>query len=244
MPELLLWSATAAVEPTASLASVGAVLCAAHYQRTGGWTAWLMVTVTAAYAVQFRPESILILPVIAFVVWPRIRFELEKPSRWWAVTLFLCLVAVHVAHLFAIRHTDWGTTGPRFSFRYLGTNFPVNGWFYLYDERFPVAFTVLAVAGVISARHRREAWAMAIYFLLFFAVGLVFYAGSYNYGADVRYSSLVVCWLAAGLGRRSSGGDRHRSDVSVSVVRASRARDNRGGLGCARRRPIRAVVRQ
>ena len=32
---------------------------------------------------------------------------------------------------------------------------------------------------------------MAIYFLVFFAIDLVFYAGSYNYGADVRYSLMT-----------------------------------------------------
>lgn len=202
IPEQLLWSATAAVEPTASLASLVAVLCAAHFVRTGGWPARLMLVVTAAYAVQFRPESILILPVIAFIVWPRARLELEQASTWWALTLFLSLVAVHVAHLFAIRHIDWGTTGPRFSFRYMQTNLPVNGWFYLYDERFPVAFTVLAIAGLLSVRHRREGWSMAMYFLVFFAVALVFYAGSYNYGADVRYSLMTYPPLAVlgGLG--------------------------------------------
>jgi dolichyl-phosphate-mannose-protein mannosyltransferase len=207
MPEQLLWSATAAVEPTASLAAAVAVLCAVHYVRSGGGPARLAVVVATAYAVQFRPESILILPVVAFVIWPRLRVDLARPHRWWAVVLFSCLVAVHIAHLFAVRHIDWGTTGPRFSFRYIQSNLPVNGWFYWYDERFPVAFTVLGVAGLISVRRRRESWAMAMYFLLFFTVGLVFYAGSYNYGADVRYSlmtypplavlgGLGVAWLA------------------------------------------------
>ena len=191
MPEQLLWSATAAVEPTASLAAVVAVLCAAHYVRAGSWPALLAVIVTAAYAVQFRPESMLILPVIGLVIWPRLRLALERPPGWWAVILFLGLTTVHAAHLFAIRHVEWGTTGPRFSYRYIASNLPVNGWFYLYDERFPAAFTILALAGLISVRQRREGWSMAIYFLLFFTVGLVFYAGSYNYGADVRYSLMT-----------------------------------------------------
>jgi hypothetical protein len=38
--------------------------------------------------------------------------------------------------------------------------------------------------------------AMATYFLLFLAIDLVFYAGSYNYGADVRYSLLTYPPLA------------------------------------------------
>jgi len=229
MPEQVLWSATAAVEPTASLASAVAVLCAAHYTRTGGWPARLMLIVVAAYAVQFRPESILILPIITLIAWPRLRRDLQHPSNWWGMTLFVCLVAVHLAHLFAIRHIDWGTTGPRVSFRYIATNLPVNGWFYLYDERFPVAYTVLAFAGLISVRHRREGWSMAMYFLSFFAVGLVFYAGSYNYGADVRYSLMTYPPLAVlgGLGasRLTQFGARLASPfgsrlATTAVVRA------------------------
>ena len=202
IPEQLLWSATAAVEPTASLACIVAVLFAAHYARNPRWPALLALVTTSAYAIQFRPESLLILAVIAPMIWPQIKLELRRPSAWWAVALFLLLVAVHLAHLFAIRNTSWGTTGPRFSFRYLESNLPVNGRFYVSDERFPVVVTVLAVVGLFSARHRRETWVMALYFLLFFAVTLVFYAGSYNYGADVRYSLMTCPPIAvlAGLG--------------------------------------------
>lgn len=202
MPEQLLWSATAAVEPSASLTLVASLLSAAVYLRLGGWLPLAATAVASAYTVQFRPESILILPVVGFVIWPRLRLHPDRIATWWIGNLFLWLVAVHLAHLFAIRHIDWGTTGPRFSFRYLLTNLPVNGWFYVYDERFPMAFTALAIAGLFSSHHARERAAMAMYFLLFFAVDLLFYAGSYNYGADVRYSLMTFPPLAVlgGLG--------------------------------------------
>ena len=201
-PQQLLWSATAAVEPSASLASVLALLCAAHYLRAGGWAALVAGVVAAAYAIQFRPESLLILPVIGFMAWPRLRRELERPRGWWAAILFLWLVAMHVGHLFAVRHVGWGTGAARFSLDYIATNLPVNGWFYLYDERFPAAFTLLAIAGLSAGPFRRERVSMAIYFLAFFAIDLVFYAGSYNYGADVRYSLMTYPPIAVlgGLG--------------------------------------------
>ena len=43
---------------------------------------------------------------------------------------------------------------------------------------------------------------MACYFMLYFGIGLVFYAGSYNYGADVRYSLMTYPAIAvlAGVG--------------------------------------------
>ena len=201
-PQQLLWSATAAVEPSASLALVTALLCAAHYLRAGGRAALGAGVVAAAYAIQFRPESFLILPVIGIMTWPRLRGELERPRGWWAAMLFLWLVAIHVGHLAAVRHVDWGTGVERFSLGYVAANFRVNGWFYLNDGRFPAAFTLLAIAGLWPAPHRRERVSMAIYFLLFFAIYLMFYAGSYNYGADVRYSLMTYPPIAVlgGLG--------------------------------------------
>jgi 4-amino-4-deoxy-L-arabinose transferase-like glycosyltransferase len=227
-PQQLLWSATAAVEPSASLALVVSLLCAAHYLRAGGWPALGAAVVAASYAIQFRPESILILLVIAFMTWPRLRPELARPGGWWAANLFLWLVAVHLAHLFAVRHIDWGTAGPRFSLRYIEANLRVNGWFYLYDERFPGTFTGLAVAGLLWVRRRREGLSMAMYFLAFFVVDLLFYAGSYNYGADVRYSVMTYPPMAVlgGLGAarlaRAMAGLAARSTTWFRAAAAAR----------------------
>jgi Dolichyl-phosphate-mannose-protein mannosyltransferase len=201
-PQQIIWSATAAVEPTASLAAVLALVCASYYSSQGGVAALCAFAVAAAYAVQFRPESILILPVAALVAWPRLRPEAGRPRAWWAGLLFLALVSVHIAHLYAVRNIDWGTNQARFSLGYVPANLAVNGWFYLRDERFPVLFSLLASVGLLTPAFRRERLAMALYFLLYFAIGLVFYAGSYNYGADVRYSLMTYPPIAvlAGVG--------------------------------------------
>lgn len=201
-PHQIIWSATAAVEPSASLTVVLALVCAAYYVNTGGAAALAAFAVCAAYAIQFRPESVLVLPVAAFVAWPRLRIELREPRGWWAALLFLVLASVHIAHLFAVRHIDWGTSQARFSLAYVPGNLRVNGWFHLHDERFPAVFTVLALVGLSLSAYRRERLSMALYFLLYFAIGLLFYAGSYNYGADVRYSLLTYPPIAvlAGLG--------------------------------------------
>ncbi len=196
-PQQIAWSATAAVEPTASLAIVAAVLAAVLYLRFGHWTALMLAVVAAAYAVQFRPESIVALPVIFIVIWPRLRHDLERPHAWWAAILFLWLIAVHVTHLYLVSSVDWGAGGrARFSLDYLVTNATVNLPFYLYGERYPGVFTALAVVGLFSSGNRRAQWAMAIWFLFFFAVVLLFYAGSYDYGADVRYSLMTYPPLA------------------------------------------------
>ena len=201
-PQQILWSATAAVEPSASLAAVLALVCAAYYSSRGGVAALCALAVVAAYAIQFRPESILILPVSVLIAWPRLRLEAGQPRVWGAVLLFLALASVHVAHLYAVRHVDWGTSQARFSLGYVPGNLAVNGWFYLRDERFPALFTLLAAVGLMAPGVRRERIAMALYFVVYFAIGLVFYAGSYNYGADVRYSLMTYPPIAvlAGVG--------------------------------------------
>jgi len=191
IPEQLMWSATAAVEPTASLALVAAVVCTAHYARDGRVAPLLLAAAVFAYAIQFRPESILIAPVIGLIAWPRLRLELERPRGWWMATLFLAFVAVHLAHLFAVRNVGWGTERARFSLEYVAANLKVNGWFYAADKRFPAIFTLLAAAGLVACWRHRSTWWVALYFTLFFVVDLLFYAGSYNYGADVRYSLLT-----------------------------------------------------
>ena len=201
-PEQLVWSATAAVEPSASLACVVALLAAAHACRSRSIVTLAGAAVAAAYAVQFRPESILILPVIGLLAWQRLRDELTRPRLWWAGLLFLALVAVHLAHMFAVRNIGWGTNEARLSLRYVVENLRVNGRFYLGDARFPLAFTLLAMIGLPARRFRTERLAVVLYFFLFFGIGLLFYAGSYNYGADVRYSLMTYPPLAilGGLG--------------------------------------------
>ncbi|MGH9371576.1 MAG: glycosyltransferase family 39 protein, partial [Vicinamibacterales bacterium] len=130
IPHQLLWSATAAVEPSASLAAVAALLCAAHFIRGGRTSALAGAGVAAAYAVQFRPESFLIVPVIFLLLCTSgTRGELDRPRLWWVALLSFALVAVHIGHMFAVRNEGWGTSEARLSLQYLGTNLGVNGWF-------------------------------------------------------------------------------------------------------------------
>jgi hypothetical protein len=105
--------------------------------------------------------------------------------------LALALIAVPVGHSFAVRNEGWGTTDARLSLRYLALNLPANGGFYLGDWRFPLVVTALAAGGLRAHGFRRERLALGAWFLLFFGMFLLFYAGSYNYGADVRYSLMT-----------------------------------------------------
>ena len=203
MPQQLLWSATAAVEPSASLACILALLCAAAFCDSKRTVALAATAAATTYAVQFRPESILIVPVIGLLLAQGMPpDEFSRPRIWGAGLLAFALGAVHIGHMMAVRNEAWGTTDARLSVRYVLPNLSVNGGFYFGDERFPVLFTLLALAGLAGASFRSERRVIGLYFLLFFGVYLLFYAGSYNYGADVRYSLMTYPPLAVlgGLG--------------------------------------------
>jgi hypothetical protein len=186
-PQQLIWSASAAVEPSASAACMAALLAAACFVRLRSTTSLAGAAVAAAYAIQFRPESLIVVPAIALLIWQRAPEEFETPRLWWASLLFLVLASVHLAHTAAVRNEGWGTTQARMSLDYVATNLRTNGRFYLADARFPVLYTLLALAG-LSGPARKGRLTLVFYFLLFFVVALLFYAGSYDYGADVRYS--------------------------------------------------------
>ena len=61
---------------------------------------------------------------------------------------------------------------------------------------------------------------MAAYFLLFFVVTLFFYAGSYDYGADVRYSVILNPPIAilAGLGAAWLLRAVYRRPIGIAVI--------------------------
>ena len=202
-PQQIMWSATAAVEPSASCAVILSLISAAYYRRRGGSLALAAAAVVAAYSLQFRPESILILPLMALLVWPRLREDGRRISTCWVALLFSALLTTHIAHLYSVRNLSWGADlAPPFSFDYVPGNLRVNAWFYLGDERFPGIVTVLALCGLAVPAFRRERLVVTLYFALYFGILLVFYAGSYNYGADVRYSLMTYPPIAilAGLG--------------------------------------------
>src|SRR5579862_2385712 len=205
IPLQLTWSNTAAAEPTAALMVEFAMLTAVWWIRAQTASALLWLIAAAAFATTFRPESLLVLPlIVTAIVLLRPRSLLRVPM-WMAAAAAVALAAPTTwLHLWAVRSENWGSGGVRFSTSFIRLNLPVNLGFYVSGDRFPLLFTLLAIAGLAAAGRRREKLLLAIYFLFFWGVFLVFYAGSYDYGADVRYSLLSYAPLAllAGAGAR------------------------------------------
>src|SRR6185295_20377878 len=122
------------------------------FVRSRSSTSLAGVAIATAYAVQFRPESLLIVPVVGLLIWQRAPDEVMTPRMLWAGLLFLGLAALHLAHVVAVRNEGWGTSSDRLAIGYAVQNLRVNGWFFLRDPRFPLAVTVLAIAGIVAPR--------------------------------------------------------------------------------------------
>jgi hypothetical protein len=202
MPQQLKWAHTTAAEPAAAFGSVLAILAAFTFARTRSSPALAWMVVSVAFAAQLRAEGLLVAGVAAVVVLLFAPAEFRTRRFWWSALAGFMLLFVHAAHLFAVRQESWGTGGPRFSTEFLLPNLTVNGGFFLGDPRFPILYTVLAIAGVALSPWRRAVAGLLLYFVSFWGIFLFFYAGSYNYGADDRFAVLALppVMVLAGLG--------------------------------------------
>lgn len=204
VPMQLTWSNTAAAEPAAALWCSASILGAVHFARRRTTAALVWAIALAVFTITLRPECVLILPLVAVTILSLAPDECRTRRVWLAAVGGLVLGIVPLLHLVAVGGQGWGTTGPRFSWQHAMANAPVNFWFYLHDERFPVIATVAALVGLVAAHGLRERLLLLCYFLTFWTVFVFFYAGSYNYGADVRYSLMTYVPVAvlggAGMG--------------------------------------------
>lgn len=205
LPMQLTWSGTAAAEPSAALFCAGAGLAAVHFARVRTTGALVWTIAVSAFAMMVRPECILIVPVVALAILLLAPDEFRRARLWLGGAAGAVVSTLTILHMIAVRHESWGTPGPSISWQFAVKNFPTNFWFYFADERFPAFCGIAAIAGlVLNGRVRERVWLLG-YFLAFWTVFVFFYAGSYNYGADVRYSLMTYVPIAilagAGLGR-------------------------------------------
>lgn len=202
-PENLLWGATVAVEPGAA-AFAGLAVCAwLLFLREKTLATGLFAASSLAFAVQWRPESGLLVPLIALALLTE-RLDHFRDRRLYAAGLLaLFLLLPHLAHLWAVRGEGWGSAeAGKFAWQYVGPNLRTNAGFYVEGREYPVLFTVLALLGLFGAGRFHPRAVAAGWFVLFFAIFIPFHAGSYRYGADVRFSlvSAMPLALLAGAG--------------------------------------------
>ncbi len=202
IPQNLLWFNTTAAEPSAALFGAMFIFSLVIFLKENSNRSLFLVIVLASFSIQFRPESILILPVALLSIF------IYKPSEFRSVRIynaglfFLAISFAYIIHLFVTSGGSWGTTDAKISIDYFIHNFTVNSLFYLNNVKFPILFTLFFLISLFSKSFIKEKLLLVIWFLCFWGIFLFFYAGSYGYGADVRYSlvSYVPLVILAGLG--------------------------------------------
>ncbi len=215
-PQNLLWGATVAAEPgAAAFAALGASAFVL-FSRRPSWRTGLFSASALAFASQFRPESGLILAVAVGVVLLLAPGLLRQRALWATALLTFTLLVPQLAHTWAVRHDRWGSAETaKFSLDFAKANLGPNTRYYAGGEDYPRLFTGLALLGLLCPGRRRESFTVLLWFLLFFGIFVPFYAGSYRYGADVRFSLMSATplaalagaglgWLASRLGRFSA----------------------------------------
>ena len=204
IPHNLIWHNTAAAEPSAALFAGLTVLCLVVYLRTGKSRHLFLLSTVIPLTCQMRPESALIVPWVvmaAMICLPSPNFP-SREGKWKEVWMMGLLTAIfllpHILHLYTVSGHSWGAEGPKFSTTFFWKNVCTNGLYYLNNRQFPVPFTALALVGLLFGRQYALRWRLMIFtwFLLFWGVFLFFYAGSYQYGADVRFALLSFMPLA------------------------------------------------
>jgi hypothetical protein len=187
VPEHLIWSNTAAVEPSAAAMLSLTLLAAVWFTRVRTHVSLVWMIATTAFAMQFRIESALIVPVVLLVLVLYAPDALRRRSFWLGVLGGVLLSAVHGAHLVAVSNESWGAPAERMALTFVTQNMLPNALYYVDNTRFPLLVSVCAAVGVF-VRRDRAVLVPAVAFGVFWSVYLFFYAGSYEYGADVRYA--------------------------------------------------------
>jgi Dolichyl-phosphate-mannose-protein mannosyltransferase len=197
-PQNLLWGATVAAEPGSASFAALAVGAMVLFCRRPSWRSGLFSASALAFASQFRPESGLILAVAAATVLLLAPGLLRQRALWATALLTFILLVPQLAHTWAVRHEPWGAadTG-KFSLDFAKANIGPNVRYYTGGDDFPRLFTALALLGLVRPGRRQASFPLLVWFLLLFGIFVPFYAGSYRYGADVRFSLMSATPLAA-----------------------------------------------
>ncbi len=223
-PQNSLWFSAANVEPSALFFAGLSFLAAIFYIRKGNNRALLFYASATAYAVQFRPESVFIAPLTLLFIVVSKPGELKNGKFYFMISLLVLLSFNQWLHLWAVKNDSWGSSANRMGFEYFIYNFKTNVLFYLKNVRFPLVATLFFFAAFYGKAYLKEKLIIALWFFSFWGIFLLFYAGSYNYGADVRYSlvSYVPFALLAGLGIQNMksffGKNEKHFNVVVTII--------------------------
>jgi len=192
VPLNITWAPTTSAGSTLVFFTSLAIFGFLSYFKTEKNSILLFSFSSLAYAIQIRPEGGLLIPIVGlmFLLLNKRVFTIIKSKKFLLFLIIFCLLIVpHLLHLNVVSPENWGSSGKKFSTEYLSYNLKTNTMFFFENTRFPIIFTFLSLLGLYQFRkYWRQKSFLVLWFLIFFGIYLVFYAGSFNYGVDERFS--------------------------------------------------------
>jgi 4-amino-4-deoxy-L-arabinose transferase-like glycosyltransferase len=206
IPINLQWFNTCAVEPSTAFFTSLAVLAALLYIKYKKPINLLFVVTSLAFSLSFRTESYLAAVLVCLIFLIKEPRVFKRKELYAFGILFLFLSTAILLHLYSVRGMSWGAQGAKISLDYLRRgNLFTNTVFYFNNMHFPLLFSLLGLIGLFSYEVRekfKDKLILLVWFLIFWGIFLVFYAGSYRFGQDVRFSilSYVPISIFVGIG--------------------------------------------
>ena len=223
IPVNLHWFNTCAVEPSTAFFMSVTMLASLIYLRNKKPVNLYFLTVALAFTLNFRLECFLLILVVGITFLLKdVEIFKRKDLYIFGALLFLLSTGI-ILHLYAVRQQSWGASGAKFSLDYFPDNFKTNMMFYLNNREFPLLFSLFGIAGLLFYQNKDYVKEKVIIFSLFLAfcgIFLFFYAGSYRFGQDVRFSvlSYVPISIFVGLGLSFVGSILENKIRSVRLI--------------------------
>jgi len=208
VPLHIRFSGTGLLEPISLFFQLSAVLSLVMALRINDAKIWLLAFLIISYAVQTRPEAILLLfliPVGFFLLNPQ---PIKKINiYWYHYTILLLFMLPHIIHLFFNISIDGFKEGrdiPYFSTDYVKKNFFPYVSFWFNPNQQLLVFPVLAGlgGGYLWRRQRRVLYFLGVWFLMFLALFIPYHMNPVETYTAYRYmiSGFVPLSLLMGYG--------------------------------------------
>lgn len=206
LPVHILWSVTSSADVTFSFFTSLAIFFSILSAKTNDLKIHVISLIALALSVQAKTESVILIPLY-FLTQALLNSNYlgmyEKKSYLLAIIFSFSIIFVYLVHtLYAGRVDPWGSSGEKFGFGYLRSNFMKNlgywfevpaiedKWSYTGKQLYhPFLLSVVACVGLpLLLKNSLKKFLMLLcWFGALFLMYASFYAGSVYYGVDVRY---------------------------------------------------------
>lgn len=207
VPVVAHWHNTAASEPVSAMYTTATLLSFLIFDKRRKLSLYFLSVLLLVLSVYTRFEAILLALPIIYLLFNFLKglsgYEKKDFFKILGITsIGIAFLFPIVVHYFHVKSDPWGAEpGETFGLQYFNKNFSTNIKFFTSNQYFPIIALALLVGIIISKRSKILEYYI-LSFLLIFGVYLFFYAGSYEYGADIRYAltSLSPYVIACSIG--------------------------------------------